>query len=613
MSTVIKLIDLTDGSEPCLLGRSPAELLCGLPELSASPENRFQLAPTGYPVAPQKLRAMLSYINPTFDGGNGTWVGIAKALLYGQLPVLGEVDWEVLLDDWCSGALWRKRTGDEAFNVPTYQGREELLRRLSGAPRASGPAIGIGTIIKLAREGGYKGEVGLEQPQSQEAPISTGDDTEEIRRLAAMPRLAYERERQAAATRLGFRVGVLDELVEEARPPSENQTGQGRALELHDPEPWPETVPGEEVLNELSTAIRRYVVMDVVLADSIALWVLASYCFDCFSVFPRLAVLSPEKQCGKTTLLDGLTGLVSRPLPAANVSAASVFRIIELMRPTLLVDEADTFLKDNEELRGVLNSGHRRGGMVLRCVGDNADPRAFSTWAPAVIAAIGRLPATLEDRSILISLRRRRKDEPVARLRLDRTHDLSILARKAARWAEDNMFILGDTEPEMPEELFNRSADNWRPLLAIAKVAGGEWPQRARAAARVAVHTNAQSDDQSMGVLLLNDMKTIFAGSGYVALYSEDIVVGLVAMEDRPWADFRQGKPITKVQVARLLKPFGVSPVTVRRSDQTAKGYKKSALDDAFERYLPDQDVTPSQPNENTSSERLAPSQRPPG
>jgi hypothetical protein len=130
--------------------------------------------------------------------------------------------------------------------------------------------------------------------------------------------------------------------------------------------------------------------------------------------------------------------LVARPLPTANATVAAIFRIIELARPTLLIDEADTFLKENDELRGILNTGHRRGGQVLRTVGEDHEPRQFSTWAPAAIAMIGRLPDTLNDRSVVINLRRRKPTEKVKSFRRDRAGDLDVLARKMARWAHDH-------------------------------------------------------------------------------------------------------------------------------------------------------------------------------
>ena len=149
------------------------------------------------------------------------------------------------------------------------------------------------------------------------------------------------------------------------------------------------------------------------LAVAVALWIVHAYAFEASLISPRLAIGSPEKRCGKTTLLRVIRHFVPRPLWAANITPAAVFRTIELTRPTLLIDEADTFFKENEELRGVLNSGHSKDGQVARLVDDDHEPRTFATYCPTVIACIGSLPGTIEDRSIKITLRRRRRDEPV--------------------------------------------------------------------------------------------------------------------------------------------------------------------------------------------------------
>ena len=187
-------------------------------------------------------------------------------------------------------------------------------------------------------------------------------------------------------------VGTLDAERAKRQPPAEKPEGQGRALALPDPEPWPEPVDGAELLAALRDAIAAYAIMPVASAEAVALWLLHVHALAAFGISPRLAITSPEKRCGKTTLLDVIAKLVPRPLATANVGAAVVFRVIEAASPTLLIDEADTFLGEADELRGSLNSGHRLGGAVLRCVGDDHEPRAFATFGACAIAMIGRTP-----------------------------------------------------------------------------------------------------------------------------------------------------------------------------------------------------------------------------
>lgn len=429
----------------------------------------------------------------------------------------------------------------------------------------------------------------------------SGDAALEIDRLSSLSPVEYELARRDAAKRLKLRVSTLDDVVRRARNAVAVPVGQGRPLETLQPEPWLDPIDGVELLDAISGALRRHVVMNPASVLAAALWVLAVYAFELFALFPRLAIISPEKGCGKTTLLDLLSRLVPKPLFAANVTAAAVFRTIEDIRPTLLIDEADTYLPSNPELRNVLNSGHRRDGTVVRCAGDGA-PRQFSTSAPAAIAAIGRLPGTLEDRSIMLRLRRRRVDEPVALLRLDQETDYLELARKAARWTHDATALLTGADPSIPQGLFNRVADNWRPLLAVADAAGGEWPSRARATALALSGAEIDDDSQSKGVRLLHDLRDLFHTEPSGVLFSEEIVQRLTAMEERPWAEFLLGKPITKPQLAKLLNPFRVKPGSVRRGERTSKGYRKHDLTDAFERYLPAPVVTPSRSTAEVAS-----------
>jgi putative DNA primase/helicase len=222
--------------------------------------------------------------------------------------------------------------------------------------------------------------------------IERPDAKNEISRLAALGKLEYESERKEAAKRLNFRAPALDDLVAAEREQFDDGNKQGRALRLPEPEPWPEPVNGAELLNAISTTIRQHVVMPNCAADTAALWVVHTYLLGVFGISPRLAITSPEKGCGKTTLLDVLSHLVMRPLPSSNATTAAIFRVVEMQQPTLLIDEADTFLKANDELRGILNSGHRQGGCVLRTVGEDLEPRSFSTYSRSLASCRKRWP-----------------------------------------------------------------------------------------------------------------------------------------------------------------------------------------------------------------------------
>src|SRR5437764_14817520 len=199
------------------------------------------------------------------------------------------------------------------------------------------------------------------------------DETRTLAGLAALSPLDYDKERRAAADRLGVSVGAVDRAVREVKR-EEFKGGQGRPLELPETKPWHDPIPGTELLDEMCGAIRRYVVLPEGAAETIALWTIHTHAFDSFAVSPRLAFTAPEMQCGKTTALNVVGEMTARPLSTENITTSAVFRTIEIARPTLLIDEADTFLKDNDELRGILNSGHRKGGAIIRTVGDDYEP-----------------------------------------------------------------------------------------------------------------------------------------------------------------------------------------------------------------------------------------------
>jgi hypothetical protein len=246
-----------------------------------------------------------------------------------------------------------------------------------------------------------------------------------------------------------------------------NVGGEGAAAEgavvSPTPESWPDVVDGAQLLADLAAWYRRYVVLPEGAADMLALWTIHTYAIEAAQVTPRLAVVSPQKRCGKTTLIALVGSVTSKALAAANITAAALFRAIEQWRPTMLIDEADTFLRDNEELRGVLNAGHYRPtAYVIRAVpvGDTWEPQKFSVWGPVAIALIGSLPSTLADRSIAVRLRRKTKHEQVERLRLDRLGNVAEeLQRRCLRWAQDHLAQLKASDPAVPETLNDRAKE----------------------------------------------------------------------------------------------------------------------------------------------------------
>ncbi|MGI9038094.1 MAG: DUF3631 domain-containing protein [Gemmatimonadota bacterium] len=374
---------------------------------------------------------------------------------------------------------------------------------------------------------------------------------------------------------------------------------QGTGVLLSDPEPWEEAVDGGDLLSELRRTLTCLVVLPEHADVATSLWILFTHAHDAWEVSPILCITSATKRCGKTTLMHLLSALTPRPLLTSNITPAALFRIVEACSPTLLIDEADSFFASRDELRGIVNSGHRRGSAyVIRTAGDDHEPRTFATWSPKAIAQIGRPPETIIDRSMVIGMRRRAPDEAVERLRLDRLRELQPLCRRAWRWAQDNLEALRNADPDVPPGLGDREADNWRPLLAVADAAGGHWPEAARAAA---VGLASIEQDDAPSVQLLADIRLVLRDRKTDRITSSDLALALHAPPESQWAEWNAGKPLSTIQLAKLLKAFGIKPralwIRTPTGTKNLRGYEASAFHDAFRRYLPPDD--PQDPQES--------------
>jgi putative DNA primase/helicase len=343
-------------------------------------------------------------------------------------------------------------------------------------------------------------------------------DEEVIARAVQLPDLEFDRQRKELAKTLRCTVATVDKLRRAARKPDATDVqGQGRPINLPELEPWDIPVVGSTLLDDTAHAIGTYVIVSKEQADAIALWCVHTHAHDITDVSPHLVLKSPQKRCGKSRLVNVVERLVVRPLSTSAITASALLRLIETKAPTLLLDELDAAMKKNPEtaeaLRGIMNSSFERAG--ARCIlnvplnGGGYEPREFSTWAPLLLAGIGNLPDTVRDRSIEIEMVRKRRDEAVRRLRRRDGEDLNVLARKSARWINDNVEKLQSAATIIPKGLSDRAADAWEPLLAIADLASGEWPQRARRAALVLSGEQAIEDDD-IGTQLLSDIRAVF-------------------------------------------------------------------------------------------------------
>lgn len=350
---------------------------------------------------------------------------------------------------------------------------------------------------------------------------------------------------------------------------------------------------GGAILDEVSRYVRRHVVLSEAQADAVALWAVNTHVFDAADFVPYLGITSAEKRSGKTRLLDVLSHLVARPWRYDNASDAVFFRKIEAERSTVLFDEADSLFKkaeDRPETVGAWNAGFHRKGTVSRCEaeGKKFKLRDFSVYCPKAFAGIGEPPDTLRDRAIPIRLLRKTSGDEVERFR-QRTAEIeaAALRAKVEGWTGQIREALAEAVhagPSMPRGLTDRAEDILEPLVALADLAGGAWPERGRRSL-VEVMTGGAAEDTSVGVRLLRDIRAVFDERDAIELRSEEVTAGLKEIEEGGYASWNHGKGIAPSDLARRLKPFGITPRRLRFNGDQARGYALSDFEDAFERY----------------------------
>lgn len=357
-------------------------------------------------------------------------------------------------------------------------------------------------------------------------------------------------------------------------------------------QPTPPTVDGAKLLDDLHAALTNYVKFpDVHAENATTLWVAATHAIPCWNAAPRLVVNSPQKRCGKSRLLDVIGCTCHESLATSNATVAAIFRSRDgIAPPTLIFDEADAIFgtkkaaEQHEDLRALLNAGYQRGKPVLRCV--NLIPATFPVFAMAALAGIGNcFRDTITDRAINITLRRRARSETVSSFRSRRDEPaLHVLRDRLICWIQPLAVDLEKAEPKMPVE--DRAADTWEPMIAIADAAGGDWPERARAACIALVKGAEEADEeQSLGTTLLVDIKQIFAAVSWPPtvepfMPSAMLVNELRTIDESPWREF----DLSQRKLAWRLKDFGVKPE--HNAAKTARGYHLKQFTDASDRYL---------------------------
>ena len=347
---------------------------------------------------------------------------------------------------------------------------------------------------------------------------------------------------------------------------------------------------GERVAGEVLGFLGRFVAYPTEHAHvAHTLWIIHAQLMDCWESTPRLAFLSAEPASGKTRALEVTELLVPNPVSVVNVSVAYLFRKVGSDDGvTVLFDEIDTIFgpkaKENEDIRGLLNAGHRRGAFTGRCVarGSVVYTEETPAYAAVALAGLGWLPDTLLSRSIIIRMQRRRAAERVEqfRRRLHAAEGFGIRDKITAWSAGLSRQIRW---PDLPPEIADRDADIWESLIAVADLLGGDWPNRARVSA-VTLVTQSKEVEPSLGIRLLADLRQVFGNADVMS--SKSLLEALHRLEESPWADIR-GKPLDERGLAQRLRQYGLKSRTVRTAGTTIKGYSRADLIDIWARYVP--------------------------
>lgn len=371
---------------------------------------------------------------------------------------------------------------------------------------------------------------------------------------------------------------------------------------MNDKPPTGGRIDGAAILDAVHAAITRYVILPSPEAvDAVTLWIAATHAQPAWAHAPRLVIRAPEKRCGKSRLLDIVEATCYHPLITVNASTPAVYRSIGTEDPpTLLLDEADTIFggkqaEANEDLRGLLNAGHQRNRPTIRWNQQKQQVERIATFAMAALAGIGQMPDTIEDRAVVIKMRRRTTAEKVAPYRQRRDGPaLRQIASDLTAWTRGNLAELEHAEPGMPLE--DRAADTWEPLIALADLAGGNWPDRARRAAQALTAAHEGDTDFSDRLRLLLDCRTVFGS--FDAIPSTVLLDRLKALPESPWAEYNGGAGLTAMKLGVLLKEYEITSENITFPPPTGrvKGFHRATFTDAWQRYCPPDDNPAPEP-----------------
>ena len=409
----------------------------------------------------------------------------------------------------------------------------------------------------------------------------------QIADLAQLDELTYQLKKRKIAKELGIGTNDLDRIVKQER----------QGLELAkiatlttDIEPYTSRVNGDELAHEILHIVKSHIVCNDAVAIAITLWIFFSWCIDVAYIAPIAWINAPEKRCGKTQLATLMGRMSKRSIMASNVSQSALFRTIERYKPTFVIDEADSFFHGDMDLKNIINCGFSRDNpYVWRCVGDNHEPIPFDVFGAKIISGIGKLPSTVMDRSISLTLRRALPTEKRQRVKDIPKATTETIKAKLARWADDNMDRVATSKPKLPETIYNREFDTWEILFQIADTLGNDWLKLVTNACLAITQTD--SKEPSENEELLTDIKAICELQAVDSMATRDLLTALIGADSdgltKRWATSNKGQPMTDRQLAKRLKDFEIKSSKINKPNETQKrGYYLADFADAFKRYL---------------------------
>lgn len=347
-------------------------------------------------------------------------------------------------------------------------------------------------------------------------------------------------------------------------------------------EPYHEPVTHDEIYTALYSLVHEHMAIDEPLKVAFVLWVIFTYLTDISDFAPIAWITAPERQCGKSTLLGLFERVVNKPMAFNNITQAVLYRVMEQFKPTLLIDEIDTSLKDKNELLGIVNAGYsRHASNVPRMNQDKGGiVEKFDVFGAKVFSGIGEMKGTFASRAIRFELRRKTNSDKVKRfnkrtLPYETTNELQ---RKVKRWAGDNRQAVQAVQTPLLQ-INDRDFDNWEILLQIATVLGVY--DKALQACLIICN---RKDEPSLNEMLLSDIRDIF---NVERMSSTDLLEKLNFDSEKCWQTLNNGSPLTSHQLAKKLKGFGIVSKNMRINSIQVKGFDKADFVKTWAQYLP--------------------------